>query len=59
MAEYIELQAEVPMELRGSRLDQAAAQLFPDYSRARLQQWIKSGELTVDGEVRRSHRDSS
>lgn len=49
MAEHITLQAQVPEELRGSRLDQAAAQLFPDYSRARLQQWIKSGELTVDG----------
>lgn len=50
MAEQIRLQAAVPEELAGMRLDQAAAQLFPDYSRARLQLWIKSGELTVDGE---------
>lgn len=33
----------------GKRLDQVAAVLFPDYSRARLQKWIRSGELTVDG----------
>jgi len=33
----------------GSRLDQVASQLFSDYSRARLQKWIRSGELTVNG----------
>jgi 23S rRNA pseudouridine1911/1915/1917 synthase len=49
MAETIELVAEVTEEQQGSRFDQIAAQLFPDYSRARLQLWIKSGELTVDG----------
>lgn len=53
MAETIELTATVPEELEGSRLDQVAAQLFPDYSRARLQIWIKSGELTVDGEAKK------
>ena len=31
------------------RLDRVAAALFPDYSRARLQKWIRSGNLTVDG----------
>lgn len=50
--EQIQLKHEVPVELAGSRLDQAAARLFPDYSRSRLQNWIKSGELTVDGEQR-------
>ncbi|MGK0440502.1 MAG: 23S rRNA pseudouridine1911/1915/1917 synthase [Pseudohongiellaceae bacterium] len=54
MAETIELHAEVPVELRGSRLDQAAAQLFPEYSRARLQEWIKEGVLTVNGEVKKT-----
>jgi len=33
----------------GLRLDQAAALLFPDFSRARLQKWIRAGALTVDG----------
>ena len=49
MAEIIEFEALVPEEYRGQRLDQVAAQLFPDYSRSRLQGWIKSGELTVNG----------
>jgi 23S rRNA pseudouridine1911/1915/1917 synthase len=33
----------------GMRLDRVAAALFADYSRARLQKWIRSGDLTVDG----------
>ncbi len=47
------LSAVIPAELFGQRLDQALAQLFPDYSRARLQQWIKEGLVTVDGEKRK------
>lgn len=31
------------------RLDKIAAHLFSDYSRSRLQQWIKNGSLTVNG----------
>ena len=49
MNSMIELQARVPGELSLNRLDQAAAILFPEYSRSRLQAWIKSGELKVDG----------
>lgn len=45
----ISLQAEVPLEQSGKRLDQIAAHLFPDFSRARLQSWIKQGELLVNG----------
>ncbi|MFT7091235.1 MAG: 23S rRNA pseudouridine1911/1915/1917 synthase [Candidatus Azotimanducaceae bacterium] len=33
------------------RFDRVAADLFPDFSRARLQQWIQSGELTLNGQV--------
>lgn len=33
----------------GARFDQAAAQLFPEFSRARLQTWIRSGQLLLDG----------
>jgi hypothetical protein len=40
---FLRLAAVVPPESIGQRLDAAAAQLFPDYSRGRLQQWIKSG----------------
>lgn len=39
----------VPLELGHKRFDQVAAQLFPEYSRSRIQQWIKSGQLTADG----------
>ena len=49
----INLKEQVPFELAGERFDQVAAQLFPDYSRARLQSWIKSGELTRDGQTQK------
>ena len=39
----------VPIELGGMRLDQVLARLFPQYSRSRLQAWLKSGHITVDG----------
>ena len=39
----------VPPALGGMRLDQALARLFPQYSRNRLQAWLKSGHITVDG----------
>lgn len=42
------LSAIVPAGLAGQRFDLIAAELFPEYSRARLQGWIKSGDLTVD-----------
>lgn len=40
----------ISIEQSGLRLDQAAAQLYPEFSRARLQQWIRAGELLVDGQ---------
>jgi 23S rRNA pseudouridine1911/1915/1917 synthase len=48
------LTLKVPAELAGQRLDQALAQLFPDYSRARLQQWIKEGQVLVNGKAWRA-----
>jgi 23S rRNA pseudouridine1911/1915/1917 synthase len=48
-----EFLAQVPDELSGRRLDQAAAELFADFSRSRLKQWILGGQLTVDGQQRR------
>lgn len=48
MANTERLIATIPEEMAGLRLDQAVAALFPDYSRARLQQWIRSGQATVD-----------
>ena len=43
------LEALVPIQCHGMRLDQVAAELFPDYSRNRLATWIKEGRLMVDG----------
>lgn len=45
----LESQQVVPLALAGRRLDQIAAELFQDYSRSRIQQWIKEGNLQVDG----------
>lgn len=53
MSELLELDVHVPAEMFGMRLDQAAAQLFPDYSRSRIQNWIKDGTLKVNGEAKR------
>lgn len=47
------LAATVAAQHAGKRLDQVLAVLFPDYSRSRLQEWIKQGLVMVDGEVRR------
>ena len=38
----------VPDSLGGQRLDQALAQMFPEYSRSRLKAWIKDGLVSVD-----------
>ena len=48
--ESISLKAQVTDDQAGHRIDQVAARLFPDYSRARLQAWMKTGELTVNGQ---------
>jgi 23S rRNA pseudouridine1911/1915/1917 synthase len=44
----------VPESLAGNRLDQIAAKLFPEYSRARLQSLIKEGKLLVNGKESRA-----
>ena len=48
------LEATVGADLAGARLDQALAQLFPDYSRSRLQAWTREGRVSVNGEPRRT-----
>ncbi|CAA0124023.1 Ribosomal large subunit pseudouridine synthase D [BD1-7 clade bacterium] len=47
--EHIHLTAVVSEEHDLERFDVATSHAFPDYSRSRLQQWIKSGEITLDG----------
>lgn len=43
------LTVEVPFELAGMRLDAALAELFSEYSRSKLQTWVKAGRVKVDG----------
>lgn len=51
MSEQIFLSDEIPEHLNGKRLDQAIADMFPDYSRSRLKEWITSGQVKLDGQV--------
>lgn len=39
----------VPREFAGNRLDKVLAELFPEYSRSCLQNWLKQGHIRVDG----------
>jgi len=50
----IKLEARVPPEAAGRRLDQALAALFPEYSRTRIKSWIDEGRVLVDGAVLRA-----
>jgi 23S rRNA pseudouridine1911/1915/1917 synthase len=47
----IELQAQAQEQHFGKRLDQVIADLFPEYSRSRLKEWILAEKVTVDGVV--------
>lgn len=43
----------MPAALAGRRLDQALAELLPEYSRSRLKEWIEAGAVRVDGRAAR------
>lgn len=43
------LTAKIPEEMAGMRLDQCLAEIFPDYSRSKLQTWIKAGRVSING----------
>jgi 23S rRNA pseudouridine1911/1915/1917 synthase len=53
MTQTIHLAIRIPEQLAGRRLDQALAELIPEYSRSRLQQWIRDGQVTLDERVPR------
>jgi 23S rRNA pseudouridine1911/1915/1917 synthase len=40
---------DLPVDFAGRRLDQALAQLLPQYSRTRIQRWIEDGAVRVNG----------
>lgn len=44
------LDIEIPLEYKQMRLDAALAKCLPDYSRSQLAQWIKSGQVLINGE---------
>ncbi|WP_100656321.1 23S rRNA pseudouridine(1911/1915/1917) synthase RluD [Alteromonas flava] len=47
----VQLAAETDLSVHGLRLDQAIANLFPEYSRSKLKSWILDGCVTINGEV--------
>ena len=49
--ETVTRSAVVPAELAGQRLDRAAAEIWSDFSRSKIRQWIEAGDLTVDGKT--------
>ncbi|MCG7491576.1 23S rRNA pseudouridine(1911/1915/1917) synthase RluD [Vibrio sp. Of14-4] len=51
MAQQIELSNTVKDSQLGQRLDQAIAELFADFSRSRLKEWLLDGKVQVNGEV--------
>ncbi|MFW0043635.1 MAG: 23S rRNA pseudouridine(1911/1915/1917) synthase RluD [Coxiella endosymbiont of Dermacentor nuttalli] len=48
-SQKISLKGIIPAKLAGTRLDQALAKLFLDYSRSQLQNWIRAGYVRVNG----------
>ncbi|WP_423063692.1 23S rRNA pseudouridine(1911/1915/1917) synthase RluD [Candidiatus Paracoxiella cheracis] len=53
----IQLEGVISLELEGRRLDQALAKLFPQYSRAQLQTWIRAGAVEVDDQIQTLPRE--
>lgn len=51
MREPMKHTATIDERQNGKRFDQALAELFPDYSRSRLQGWIKAGHVLLDGDI--------
>lgn len=49
--EVIHLEAELQEHHTGLRMDQILADLFPDYSRSRIKEWILAGGVQIDGNV--------
>jgi 23S rRNA pseudouridine1911/1915/1917 synthase len=48
MSEHIHLTGQIPQSSAGRRVDQVLVELFPGYSRSRLQQWIKAGQVLLN-----------
>jgi 23S rRNA pseudouridine1911/1915/1917 synthase len=46
----------VPAEAAGNRLDVVLADMFPQFSRSRLQAWLREGGILVDGVIAKPRR---
>ncbi len=53
MTKKISLTGIIPDSFAQYRADQALAKLFPEYSRARLSQWLKNKHVTINGHILR------
>ncbi|MGG2143625.1 23S rRNA pseudouridine(1911/1915/1917) synthase RluD [Symbiopectobacterium sp. RP] len=51
MAQQVQLTATVAESQLGQRLDQALAELFPDYSRSRIKEWILDDRVQINGNM--------
>ena len=51
MAQKINLEKQAQPEHLGFRLDKTVSELFSDYSRSRLKEWLLEGRVKVNGEV--------
>ncbi|MFB9998923.1 23S rRNA pseudouridine(1911/1915/1917) synthase RluD [Providencia rustigianii] len=51
MAQQVQLSATIAESQLGQRLDQALTELFPDYSRSRIKEWILDDRVQVNGKV--------
>ncbi|MDX2426765.1 MAG: 23S rRNA pseudouridine(1911/1915/1917) synthase RluD [Cycloclasticus sp.] len=48
MKKHQQIKLIIPDEMAGQRLDQALAELCPEYSRSRLKSWLNSGDILID-----------
>ncbi|HAI50413.1 MAG TPA: 23S rRNA pseudouridylate synthase, partial [Enterobacteriaceae bacterium] len=51
MAQRVQLTATVSESQLGQRLDQALAEMFPDYSRSRIKEWILDQRVHLNGKI--------
>lgn len=57
MTKQIKLSEIVPDHLFGKRLDQVLAEMFPDYSRSRIKDWILADAVRLNGTIQNKPRE--
>ena len=57
MTKQLKLSEIIPDHLFGKRLDQVLAEMFPDYSRSRIKEWILADAVAVNGQVQNKPRE--